>query len=374
MSLIRDALKKGAAEGEIPLNPDPPRDDLKKEALLVRTPLNPPPEKGGQEKKQGWDVRRKKGLAVILLLLLSAGLVAYLLVPDRPASKAKTPPQAPLPKAITPGSRSVEPGSEGENRREGPAGITARDASRGLVVFTAPQATRSKSPSIFVPKSSSSGVKAPKTASTRTLSESGKSSGLGPEKEAESLEVVRLFNEAVLAQQKKRFPQAIQTYQELLALRPSHWETYNNLGLIYQEQQQFGPALKMFQKSLALNPRYLKGMNNLGLLYLQQGEIEEAGGWFRKVLEVEPGFTPALINLAAVLNRQGEPEQAGKVLLKVLEYDAENPEAFYNLGLLWEKQGAEQKALEYYRKFVPRARGSYAPLAEELKRRWPELQ
>jgi Flp pilus assembly protein TadD len=350
------------------------RDALKKEAAQTGVPLTPVPEKGEGKKKKGWNLGQKKGWAIIFLLLFSGGLGVYWLFPGRSGPNLMSPPPVPLPKVLSQGSHSTEPGAENKHIGEGGTGIPAGGASLGMVVVTSPQAAKPKSATVFIPQSTPSGTKTFKAALTKTRSESGKNSDRGSEKEAEALQVVRLFNEAVLAQQKKQFPQAIQTYQELLVLRPSHWESYNNLGLLYQELKQYDKAWEMFQTCLTLNPRYLKGMNNLGLLLLHQGKIEEAGVWFRKILDIEPRFSPALINLAAVMNRQGEPEQARKYLLKVLENEGENPEACYNLGLIWEKQGAEKKALEYYRKFIFNAHGPYVPLAEELKKRWPELQ
>jgi tetratricopeptide (TPR) repeat protein len=190
----------------------------------------------------------------------------------------------------------------------------------------------------------------------------------------DSLEIVRLFNESVKNQQRGLFSQAIQGYQELVTLRPNHWETYNNLGLIYQEQKQVAKALEMFQKTLSLNPRYLKGHNNLGLLYLNLGKLEEAVSQFRKALEIDPEFIPATINLAVGYRRQGQVEQARKCLQKVLEHDSENLEAHYNLGLLWEDQGVENKAVEHYQKFVSKAQVPYGDLANDLRKRWPGLK
>jgi hypothetical protein len=34
----------------------------------------------------------------------------------------------------------------------------------------------------------------------------------------------------------------------------------------------------------------------------------------------------------------------------------------------------EGKALEHYKKFISKAQGPYSALAEELKKRWPELK
>jgi Flp pilus assembly protein TadD len=329
---------------------------------------------------------------VILLLIGLSGVLVYSFFPhSRPFTKMPRPP-APIPPAKKTEIKSPAPVKEREFAQQiVPRKIDAKSPQplQGQVkkppeqvpveksegISTAVPTTRFISPrstpmTFFRPYASAKPVIKIKPPSK--IPESPRAPAA--QEEPDSLPVVRLFNEAVRNQNKGLFPQAIQAYQEILSIRPNHWETYNNLGLIYQEQKRFSQALEMFQKALSLNPRYLKGFNNLGLYYLNLGKFEEAGNQFRKVLDLDPSFLPAYINLAVVLNRQGQVEQARKVLLQALEYDSENLEAHYNLGLLWEKQGVESKALEHYKKFISKAKGPYIELADELKKRWPELK
>jgi Flp pilus assembly protein TadD len=375
MSLIREALRKAAKET------DPP------------SPLPPETGKGG---KGAGSSKLLQIVVVILLLICLAGVLVYSFFPTLlPLQKI----QRPL--ALKPMAKKIEikAPEPAANKEKGPS----QQAAANKVEAKSPPAitTQGKQPPeqspfkkppevstpistrFISPKStprifsgsSASKRQISKTRPPREISEPPKAP-LSPDarEEKDSLQVVRLFNEAVQNQQKGLYPQAIQAYQEILFIRPNHWETYNNLGLIYQEQKRFTQALEQFQKALSLNPRYLKGVNNLGLFYLDQGKLEEAANQFRKALDLDSSFLPANINLAVVLNRQGQVDQARKCLLKVLEYDSENIEAHYNLGLLWEKQGVEDKALEHYQKFVSIARGPYTELAEELKKRWPALK
>lgn len=368
MSLIRQALKKEAVEGE----PSPP----------LQTG------DGGRRKVR---VSSSKMTLVFILLLILGGVLVYSFFP-KILPFLKTP--APLPKPMAK-QIALKPLKTNQSKEEA-AQLKVSEKIESKAPLAVPKDQINKFPdqkpvkTSEIPPISSRGYLSPKPTSrivprfsTAPVHEA-KSKGsaespppaqiLSAQDETEGLQVVRLFNEAVGNQQKKLFPQAIQAYQEILLLRPNHWETYNNLGLIYQEQKKSKQALEMFQKALSLNPRYLKGFNNLGLYYLNSGKLEEAGIQFRKALDLDPSFLPAQINSAVVLNRQGQVEQARKILLRVLEYDPENPEAHYNLGLLWEEQGVESKALEHYKKFIAKAQGPYSALADELKKRWPELR
>lgn len=371
MSLIREALKK-AGDGKEP-------------SILL-------PDKEAQRKRPEASQIIKYGLLIFLLLGL-VGILAYFILP----------PGIPLKKGPLPATPQVMV-NKVETKSPEAAKVTGKDA---LPLIT-PQKIETKSPQQPTPEKGSAERRLaqkserffkalPKTRfvrprlTARTTPRPSLAAGLVTKTKppsqvpepppaqitpegSDSLLLVRLFNEAVRNQHKGLFSQAVQGYQEILALRPNHWETYNNLGLIYQEQKQYTRALEMFQKALSLNPRYLKGCNNLGLLFLTLGKLEEAANQFRKVLELDPEFIPAYINLAVVYNRQGQVEQARKCLQKVLEHDSESLEAHYNLGLLWEKEGVENKAAEHYQKFVSKAQGPYCDLANQLRKRWPGLK
>lgn len=400
MSLIREALRKSVDENETP-------------------PPLPPNMAGGGKKKSSVEIK-KVGLVIVLLLCLSGVLVYQffpnILFPQKgqpPAplkgsgeTKALTPPgktlvkepaptpqTAPLPPPSPAGLQDQSPvrerapgpallsrtGSKEEAARSSKSPLQKKPPESGSELRTrGPQRFASTRffrprPAVRSPKSSSLKEKPPAKVPQPVGTPEAQKPPTGPEAK-DSLEVVRLFNQAVKEQQKGLFPQAIQNYQEVLQVRPNHWETYNNLGLIYQEQKRSSRALEMFQKALSLNPQYLKGLNNLGLLYLNLGKWEEAATQFRKSLELDANFIPAYINLSTVYKRQGRADLARKILYQALDHDAENIEAQYNLGLLWENEGVESKAVEHYQKFVSRAQGPYCDLANDLKKRWPGLK
>jgi tetratricopeptide (TPR) repeat protein len=373
MSLIRQALKKAADETE--------------------PPAHPPSEQGMGKKDRTFP--SKQIVLVLSLLIILGGVLLYSFFPTILPGR-KTPPPAPQPTAKqiqikTPETGPVKqkapeppkvsemsqakgpqssPAQAKQFPEQGPAKLPSAASKTDPGSFISPRAT----PRIV---SQTFSVAPRPVAKTRGPSEKpGAQPPQAPsvQEETDALQAVRLFNEAVTNQQKGLFPQAIQAYQEILFLRPNHWETYNNLGLVFQEQKRYPQALEMFQKAIFLNPRYLKGFNNLGLCYLNLGKYEEAGTQFRKAIDLDPRFLPAQINSAVVLNRQGQAEKARKVLLKVLEYDPENIEAHYNLGFIWEEEGVPNKALEHYKKFIFKAQGPYLGLADELKKRWPELR
>lgn len=398
MSLIREALKKASDENESP------------------------PFLGNYKKSKGKKPRffwlKRIGLLLFLLLALGGALVYQFFPSRRPAvtqqiiptpklqaareeTKApeKPPDKQPLPSPEkgAPTVAAVRPQDQASAPVKAKPSLPGADETKGALKKPQPsiqvKGASEKGPALkekgdlkpFPPRlirprptvKSPAQVAASRKPGTRTesLMETPEVPKVQlPQEEKESLDVVRLFNQAVKDHQKGLWVQALQTYEQVLILRPIHWETYNNMGLIYQELKQTSKAQEMFQMALSLNPRYVKGVNNLGLLYFHQGKWEESANQFRKVLELDPHFLPAYINLSTVLKRQGKFDQARKSLQKALETDSESIEAHYNLGLLWEHEGANKKALEHYQKFVSKAQGPYCELANELRQRWPGLK
>jgi len=366
MSLIREALKK-AGNG--------------KEPEILR------PDKEGKKKKPKSFSSIQSGALVVVLLGL-AGVLMYLFLPGmQPFQKTQGPP-APsvVVKDLEKKSQKIEavkgmeplPPPKMETKAVPP--IPLKESKEKELVqqserfFKAPPARMVSPRPTAKPQVKTSLPPKLETTARPTGEVLEPTPAPATSEGIDSLPLVRLFNEAVRNQQKGLYAQAIQGYQEILARRPAHWETYNNLGLIYQNQKLYTLSLEMFQKALSLNPRYLKGYNNLGLLYLNLGKLEEANNQFRQAIDLDPEFIPAYINLAVGYKRQGKMDQARKCLQKALEHDTESLEAHYNLGLLWEQEGAESKALEHYQKFVSRAQGPYGDLANELRRRWPGLK
>jgi tetratricopeptide (TPR) repeat protein len=391
MSLIQKALKKSTQDQESP---------------------SPLPAGMTESTKGGGTSKKQVGLVIVLLLGL-VGLLAYSFYPYlwKRGQKITPLPQAAVKKEITPAPQPP-PINEKASAPVGSPVLTARAEPPDQSPIVRKSASPSQAPENKAVKKTDSpeaqeaslkkSTEAAKTqegesrpannppimAGTKTTipkpsrQTARQGSRASPEfsrpqtegDEKGTLEVIRTFNEAVRDQKKGLWEQAIQGYMEVLNLRPNHPEAYNNLGLIYQEQKQFSKALEMFQKAISLNPHYTKGYNNLGLLYLSQGKWEEGGAQFRKALEIDSNFVPAYINLSTAYKNQGRPDLARKALYRALEKDNNNLEAQYNLGLLWESEGVPTKAIEHYQKFVARAYGPYTGLADDLKKKWPELK
>ncbi len=113
-------------------------------------------------------------------------------------------------------------------------------------------------------------------------------------------------------QNEARFPEAITTYENILAIDPNYAEAHNGLGVIYSIQGRFEPALQHLQKAVALAPLASHLRNNLGYTYFLLGRRPEAINEFEQALRLEPENEKARANLAAIRSKTDTTDTTGK--------------------------------------------------------------
>jgi tetratricopeptide (TPR) repeat protein len=99
--------------------------------------------------------------------------------------------------------------------------------------------------------------------------------------------------------------------------------------------------------------------------YLQMGRLVEAQKAVKAILAQNPRHAGAYNVLGIIEIQHGQGNAARGYFEKAVEYDPELTEPYLNLGLLAQEAGQSQIAIEYYKKFLERARpkehGQYIP-------------
>lgn len=80
--------------------------------------------------------------------------------------------------------------------------------------------------------------------------------------------------------------EAIELYNELIAMSPEDEALFLRLGFLYSEQNQYREAEQTFQKALDLNPDSLFAHLYLARLATQTGDINQAEEWYQKALSI----------------------------------------------------------------------------------------
>jgi tetratricopeptide (TPR) repeat protein len=95
-----------------------------------------------------------------------------------------------------------------------------------------------------------------------------------------------------------RIDEALDHFQQSVALYPNYDQAHDNLGNILDEKGRVDEAMLEYRKALALNPANAFVYSNLGNLYFQRGNYDEAISLFQEALRLKPGFATARLNLA----------------------------------------------------------------------------
>ena len=89
---------------------------------------------------------------------------------------------------------------------------------------------------------------------------------------------------------------AIQIYDEILRVNPTHIHALNYKGLALASLGNYEEAIQWYDKVLDINPTDLSALNNKGVALYNLGYYEEAIQWYDKVLDIDPNDSDAKYN------------------------------------------------------------------------------
>ncbi|MBF2020876.1 MAG: tetratricopeptide repeat protein [Hydrococcus sp. C42_A2020_068] len=95
-------------------------------------------------------------------------------------------------------------------------------------------------------------------------------------------------------------------YKKIIALNPNDADSYYQVGRIYQEQEKFNEAIQYFQQSLALENNVTNSWNGLAYSLAKQGRLEEAIEIFDRLLEIEPDNIKCRWNCSLTFLKKGD--------------------------------------------------------------------
>ena len=142
---------------------------------------------------------------------------------------------------------------------------------------------------------------------------------------------------------KRRYADAIKTFEEAVTLDGKNAQAYQAMGLTYQKMRDYEKAAQAYQMATSVNPDYTAAYFALGQLQLVSlKNYADAQASFKKVLAMEPGFKDGKARefLAGAHLRQGltfirQKNYKGAVAeyTAASQIDPSSAKTFYNLGL-----------------------------------------
>lgn len=118
---------------------------------------------------------------------------------------------------------------------------------------------------------------------------------------------------------------------------------------LYQ-QKKYAEALEEYQKVLAENPDLYEANDKIGLCYYKLDDLENAVENFKLMLDKEPQSKSTLINISAIYFEKGDLEEGMKYFKQLDEKTLTDPGTFYNIGILMFKNGQIDMAIDYFNK------------------------
>ena len=160
--------------------------------------------------------------------------------------------------------------------------------------------------------------------------------------------VPALYNLANLYRDQGLYKQAIEQYDQVLALDEKSDRAHYGLATTYLKQGQLDKAISEFERALSLNRRNADYYFNAGLAYYQNGERDEAQKHFDKAIELSPTHAGAMFWRGRVYADLLKFDKAVESYEAAILLDKENPRIYYHLGMVFEQQDKPGDAIDQF--------------------------
>jgi len=158
------------------------------------------------------------------------------------------------------------------------------------------------------------------------------------------------FNLATLCVQLGEPKKAICTFETVVSLNPTDWESWLALGDALRHEERFDAALKAYQQVVAIQPRHSESFNSLGVVALALGNVAQAVEAFRACLAIKPNHAAALRHLIMIDENLDKPEMVQELegLYSQLGSDKDRLQVAFAFGKLHEDIKSYETSFHYY--------------------------
>jgi eukaryotic-like serine/threonine-protein kinase len=140
------------------------------------------------------------------------------------------------------------------------------------------------------------------------------------------------------------------TYRQAIAIWPTNWAGYSNLGRFYYHQGRYQDAEAQFREVIAVTPNNFRGYQSLGAIYYHMERFDEAHRLLEQSIQVEPNFA-AYSSLGVLHFFQGHYQDAAQMFEKALQFSPQDYQNWSRLAAAcyW-TAGKRELGLSYYRR------------------------
>jgi tetratricopeptide (TPR) repeat protein/SAM-dependent methyltransferase len=163
---------------------------------------------------------------------------------------------------------------------------------------------------------------------------------------------------------------AIDSYKEVIKIKPDFAEAYYNMGNALQDKDDLKAAIDSYRKALKIKPDFAEVYNKVGTAMQGKGDLKAAIDSYKQALKIKPDYAEAFKNMGNALNDEGDLEGAIDSFEQALKIKPDFAEAYYNLGAALKDKGDLKAAIDCYIKALrikPDYAQAYSKIGAALK-------
>jgi tetratricopeptide (TPR) repeat protein len=155
-----------------------------------------------------------------------------------------------------------------------------------------------------------------------------------------------LYDFGIVALRMSLFPDAVEAFHGVLALRPDDANSLYGLGRAQIGLRKYQDAADTFARFAQLYPQDASGHYALGIALASLEKREEARAQFQESVELQPGQTESYLQLGRICLDAGELDCAAADFDRVLHRDPRHAEALAGMGRVEFQRKDYGKAIE----------------------------
>jgi tetratricopeptide (TPR) repeat protein len=171
----------------------------------------------------------------------------------------------------------------------------------------------------------------------------------------------------------KRFPVAIDSYREMLAIEPDNEFAALMLGNLLADAGDRRGAKDVLERLLTRRPESADGWFNLGFLHDKADELTDAERCFRRAVQLTPSLDRAWYGMALVLIRSGRLAEAVDALKQNIKLQPFSPYGYYQLGMTYHHLGRSTEAWKTHAQLAAFEPKFSATLKRDLEQTPPRM-
>ena len=159
-----------------------------------------------------------------------------------------------------------------------------------------------------------------------------------------------IMTDAIAFHQNGQLLEAIDAYQQVLALDPVNFEAIHSVGRAAHQMGQWSLAEDFLRAALSLRQDSIGVLNDLGLALLSQGKLAQSLDYLLCVMERSPDSPEAIFNVATIYYDLGNLDKAMQYCIKAISLQSNFLPAHLRIGMIHYKLDDLHRAQESFAK------------------------